>query len=303
MIKSPTTLILGAGASAHIGYPLGSQLVSEICSLRDSAKLEIIIGNTWKLEQATEFILRLSRSGHYSIDAFLETNPDLLDIGKVFIAQQLKAFESEDRLFPPYNSGWYQHLFNVLVDEGIEHFRSNRITIITFNYDRSLECYLHLALQNRFLITSDMATELMGTLPIIHLHGMLGEYPRFEYNPYFTHEDLLEISRNIKIIHELDNDMDYFCSLEFSKSNSLLIESKNVYFLGFGFHENNINRFRFFNYNNFRERIIYATAYGIHEMARKSLLKRISKYGFTADNVAPTDISCNNYFNSAVFLE
>ena len=74
MITVPTVLILGAGSSSHVGYPLGKKLVSDLCFLRKKPITNLPCG--WTEEYAKSLLTRLSRSGYYSIDAFLETEMD-----------------------------------------------------------------------------------------------------------------------------------------------------------------------------------------------------------------------------------
>ena len=49
--------------------------------------------------------MRFRGSQFYSVDAFLEKNPDCVDLGKLLIADCLKSHEDENRLFPPHNPG------------------------------------------------------------------------------------------------------------------------------------------------------------------------------------------------------
>ncbi|MCA9317371.1 MAG: hypothetical protein KDB73_17935, partial [Planctomycetes bacterium] len=104
MIETPTVLVLGAGASVHANYPLGGQLVNQICQLRGSAELDDL-PEGWTRTEAEDFCTRLSRSGHYSIDAFLGSDVEHAALGKYLLARVLKAREVTDRLFPPHSSG------------------------------------------------------------------------------------------------------------------------------------------------------------------------------------------------------
>ena len=90
MITRPTTLILGAGASAHLGYPLGT-------GLRDGllVQLQQLISTMKgkdedKAGRLQYFHDRLSRGGWQSPDAFLEKHPEYVDIGKDLMALVLK---------------------------------------------------------------------------------------------------------------------------------------------------------------------------------------------------------------------
>jgi hypothetical protein len=94
MIQKSTVLILGAGASTHADYPLGSALISDLCNNRGSgAKDEY--SNNWTVEETDAFITRLSRAGYYSIDAFLETVPKFSEMGKFLLAKEIKRHGSK----------------------------------------------------------------------------------------------------------------------------------------------------------------------------------------------------------------
>ena len=125
------------------------------------------------------FLTQLSRSGYNSIDAFLEKNSDQAPLGKFLIAREMKKHEDLNFLFPSHNSGWYQYLFNKLIIDEKPQFSENKLGIVTFNYDRLLEAYLHTALQNRFKIDATKADSILKELPRIHVHGILGEYPKY----------------------------------------------------------------------------------------------------------------------------
>ena len=246
MIQIPTVLILGAGASAHCGYPLGSQFVSQLSSLRGTSELNNL-PDGWSRSDAEDFLTRLGRSGHYSIDAFLEKNREQAELGKFLIARELKKHENINLLFPPHDSDWYQYLFNqMLATDGSPDFAANQLGIITFNYDRSLEAYLHTVLQARFGIAEDEASKILKVIPIIHVHGILGEYPAAAYQSKAELSELVNISSQIQIIYEISDHSDGFCNPMFEQAHKILATAERIYFLGFGFHPDNIRRFRFF---------------------------------------------------------
>lgn len=301
MILKKTVLILGAGASSHLGYPIGSQLLNQIVSLHGTE----IFKNTYDKEKIRSFQLRLSRYGCYSIDEFLEKNREFLDIGKGFIAYCLNKYEIENELFPPNNSGWYQYLFNRMRTPSIDHFADNKITFITFNYDRSLEAYLHNAIRYHYNISEANALDILKKIHIIHPHGILGIYPEIPYSQslgggiYSEREtDLLQrITNEIKIIHEIDDSADAFSSKEYELSNIALQEADKIYFLGFGFHEDNVRRFRFFTKDSLSGKEIYSTSRGFVEPIRKrELMQRLAKYGFNENLVSHPGQECHSFF-------
>jgi len=302
MITRPTVLILGAGSSVHCGYPLGSQLISNIC--RQQGRGEQRETGPFQPEDIARFVQRLSRSGHYSIDAFLADIDDQLDLGKFLIARELKRLEDLDRLFPPNDSGWYQYLFNQLLVDGKPDLQGNMLSIITFNYDRSLEAYLHTAIMNRFDMSNDHASTILSHVPIVHVHGVLGDYPSVPYAAAKSSGEILEASKGIRIIHEMKDRPDSFCSEAFETSHDLLAEAERVFFLGFGFHHENLERFRFFSPENCSGREIRATAYGMGSVARSSLLKRLSSFGIIDEALTrDPNTLCNHFFSRVAALE
>lgn len=301
MINIPTVLILGAGASAHCGYPLGAGLIDRLCNLRGSPELDLL-PEDWSRVYAETFLTRLSRSGHYSIDAFLENNREDAPLGKYLIALELKKHENIDMLFPPHDSGWYQYLFNSLLIDGKPRFSDNNLSIITFNYDRSLEAYLFTALKNRFRIKSEDAGSVLRGLPIMHVHGILGEYPEFPYNAQCDNNDLLGISQQIQIIHEISDRGDEFCNEVFQRAHDRLQSAQSIYFLGFGFHLDNIRRFRFFSKSGTEGKLLRATTLGLEALEKSHLIETLSDYGFGLDSF-PNSGDCSKFFRRIARLK
>lgn len=295
MITEPTVLILGAGASAHLGYPLGAQLVASLCQLRNTGELKEL-PQDWTEDEAKLFLTRLSRSGHYSIDAFLETVPEQSNLGKFLISRELKKRENVDLLFSPHPSGWYQYLFNKLLDNGdAAGFERSHLNIVTFNYDRSLEAYLHEALMARFSMPSVDAQSLVSQIGIVHVHGVLGRYPDVPYSAETNLTELVEISKQIRIIHEVADQADSFCTPEFELAYRMLSEAKRIFILGFGFHPDNIRRIKFFTPVNTKGREIYCSTAGMGLIDVQQLASRLQLNGI--DPASLNGHECNNFFS------
>jgi hypothetical protein len=301
MISKPTVLVLGAGASVHCQYPLGSELISRLCNLRSSPELDNL-PEGWTREAAEAFLVRLSRSGHYSIDAFLgQTNKDV-PLGKFLLAREMKKLEDIDRLFPPHDSGWYQYLFNALLVDNKPQFEKNHLNIITFNYDRSLEAYLHVALQNRFDLSEYDAEQILKQISIIHVHGILGNYPQVSYSPQCPPAELVALSSKIQIIHEIQDHEGDFCNDMFRQANKLLQDAERIYFLGFGFHTDNVRRFKFFRGENIQNKTIRSTLTPMGSLEKKELMSRLAVYGFS-EQLFPHFSFCSDFFQTIANLE
>ncbi|MEE4354131.1 MAG: hypothetical protein V2J25_14820, partial [Desulfatiglans sp.] len=140
-------------------------------------------------EDYIEFADDLAKSGYSSVDAFLENKQEWLDVGKAAIALQMLRAESEckHRLFPPKQPSdhWYETLWTHLSAPSWRGFKSNPISIVTFNYDRSLEHYLVTVACNRYGIRPHTALRGITQFPILHVHGDLGPYLDTKKNPYW----------------------------------------------------------------------------------------------------------------------
>ena len=111
-------LILGAGASAPYGYPLGAGLVNTIVGLTDadnrSGLFPVLLGDQSFREQVGDFHARLLRSETGSIDDFLESNRDYGDLGKVCIAAALTLWGPPAGHAPQPERHWYRYLWERL---------------------------------------------------------------------------------------------------------------------------------------------------------------------------------------------
>lgn len=244
MIKEPTVLVLGAGARKPYGFPTGLELLRYVCvNLQRPRQRKILRANGFLDGEIDQFREALFYSGRTSVDFFLEHRPEFIRIGKASICMTLIPFEIESKLFTMDEraNSWYEYLWTKLATD-IDRFRENPLSILTFNYDRSLEQYLFTTLRNAYGLLDAKAAEVIMAIPIIHLHGRLGCLPWQSstgrpYTADIEEEQLLFFSQQIKIISEGIGE-----DLEFNSALSLLKEAKIIYFLGFGWNEVNVLR-------------------------------------------------------------
>ena len=247
MIKTPTALILGAGASKPFGFPTGHELKESIVanirpqvnstlrnSLRDLGIPE---------DEVHSFFAALKDSGRSSVDAFLEYRTEFLKVGKYAIALSLMPYEEHHRLFQfdGKAADWYEYLFNK-TNTSFEMFDHNELYIITFNYDRSLEYYLFTALKNSFNMSEEKCAEKMKGMPIIHVYGALCALPwqggiSRPYMPGLSPDNVKNASDQILIMSECS-----YKSEQFERAYQILYKVKRIYFLGFGYGEANLER-------------------------------------------------------------
>ncbi len=253
-----TVLVLGAGASAPYQFPTGSQL-KDIISER-SVGSDVLRDLNVDPAEYHAFRTTLLRAGRTSVDAFLETRRDLLSIGKLAIALTLLPYEKMATLFDQWPTSrlhpeqkpagqkgehWYELLFNMLT--GGRQFTDvdfTKLSIITFNYDRSLEHYFYSAITNSYNASPEEVAAKLDAMSIVHVHGSLGRLPwqretRMPAVPYGDHSafSVSYAATTIKVLHETE-----MSSTEFERARGLISHAKCVYFLGFGFHHSNLQR-------------------------------------------------------------
>jgi len=284
MIYKPTVLILGAGASKPFGFPLGDELSEIIVKLNnDSADKELLIAMGYDKKKIQDFTKALA-GADVTIDRFLELNYDnYSDIGKAAISIVLLQSENENNLRV---DDWHRLLWRAINDAPLHMFGDNRISVITYNYDRSLEHYLFTRLCSLYPgEPEDKVALQLSRINIIHLHGQTGYLPwQKGYNeqvkyPYGgikhtldKHNDdsseeeqneilLIEnakklnaISKGIKIVNE------DISSKNSSITTNLLDNADKIYFLGFGYHEANLDRLNLLSYKD-RGKTILGSAY------------------------------------------
>ena len=266
MISSPTVLVLGAGASRPYGFPTAAELKELICGRfqegSEACRLFDERSEFYTTYNFVEFRNAFRKSGKASVDAFLEHRPEFIDVGKLAIAYCLRPFEREDSLFDANaigSSDWYQYLFERL-STTFDEFRQNKLAIITFNYDRSLEHYLLVALRNTYGRDIDECIDVLRAIPIVHVYGQLSRHPypfdkgslayRTGGDEYFA---AVNAAAGISLLHEAEPALD--------QAKALLDGAERVCFLGFGYHPTNVERLRLLN--SARSRSVFGTARGL----------------------------------------
>ncbi|HHT9159473.1 MAG TPA: hypothetical protein ACFYEH_06380 [Candidatus Brocadiaceae bacterium] len=252
MISNTITLILGAGASIPFGFPSGRRLLIEICDKLDLVKgkdapfCETINKCGFAFDFIKEFRSELFNSMQPSVDAFLEKRNEYLEIGKAAIARALIPYERKARLERwQDNLHWYEYLFSKMDAKTPDDFQSNRISFVTFNYDRSLEYFLFQAIKHSYGLNDDATAMVLKTIPIVHVHGQLGHLPYvgtnvLEYNlksDNLNAEIVKKSAGNILIIHEIDE-----ITEDFKIAHKLIEAANKVVFIGFGYHPTNMKR-------------------------------------------------------------
>lgn len=273
MIKTKTLLILGAGASVEFDFPTGKELLKEVLGglqkvpgdeeqQKDLLKCLLKVGGAHDKandpNNIEHFRKALSETLDDSIDAFLGHNPNKVfeTIGKRAIAYVLLQCENTEKLAEMKSqakANWYELLSKALTeDEPFEKVNKNKtLSIITFNYDRSLEYHLHRGLNRSYLKGGKECTEKLSTIPIIHVHGKLGklEWQQDDPETQIKYGSVLKtnIDRKASIVNQaaenikiIPNDINN--TPEFEKAREKIKWAGRIFILGFGFNAKNLER-------------------------------------------------------------
>ena len=246
-ILTPTTLVLGAGASNDYRFPTGGELLDQV--FNDSDLRGHICTLVPDYDDVRNFLEQLRYSGDSSVDAFLEKNPKFERIGKYTIAAALLPLEDPLNLFPP-KVGPHSHWYQLLIDRmgvGTDEWFSNNLSVITFNYDRSFEQYFMTVIATRAKLSAENARETFQHIQVVHVHGSLGGFPpgapgTLPYGVNMAPDNISRAARGIGVVTEV-NSLDP----EFEAAEKILRGSERIYFLGFGFHPDNVRRLRIFD--------------------------------------------------------
>lgn len=254
MIENKVVLILGAGASMPYGFSSGAELKNKVQDLGgNSAFQDSFFPGKFDKKLFESFRIELAQSPFMSIDAFLEArHADYLQIGKHTIAYLLMSHESPDIFLPrciDAKEDWYRYLFNLMLSDGLDSFRQNNLSIITFNYDRSFEFYLIRGLMANYKLPFGEAKTLLESIPIVHVYGKLGELSDDDsekdsraFEPICTPKLVERGAGGIKIISEISTDHQSPDMQGFSIARGLFMDADHLVFLGFGFHPANVTR-------------------------------------------------------------
>ena len=308
MLEKNITLIVGAGASADLGLPVGEALKFEISKwlyhqldkldrnlmppafekiFAESSGQSQIYG---KLKFIAENVKRAA-----SIDNFLDNNrtdEELVKIGKLAIASIISMREdlcpiSETELRHKSwedDGNYFLSRFLRMVVSG--HTADNvaqslsKIRFIIFNYDRCVERYIDLWLSNNFGVSFN---ELIKThIEFVHVYGELGNYfdmNRFSLrtNPVGKHPTVharSTLMQNEQIeMPPVATRLKIFTEQENSitamQIDNCIATTDVLVFLGFAFEPQNMKLLSLKNANPISS--VFATAYGVSKSDRDEI--------------------------------
>ncbi len=263
LYREPTVFVLGAGASNLYGLPLGIQLKQDILKFPDSQMQDFLGEQQNAAALIPGFKADLGQGDYGTIDYFLENKKRYRELGAFYIACVIGASEKPQSLFPQRDL--YADLFHML-DVESDSSSIPPISVVTLNYDRSLE---HFLAKNVEINCPDHlekhARQKVQKLRIVHAHGCLGDIetvPYVELNK--TAESVREAAHRIKIISDRVED-----SEDFQKAQQIIAEAHNIVFLGFGYHQRTLEAL--LGRSDYQSKRVFGTAVHLSENRKYDL--------------------------------
>lgn len=302
---SPLVIVIGAGASSEVGFPVGSELKESIAYCLDFGANRN--GGDRRIEECFRKLSQARGTSHgtfdeydraarkicqamplaSSIDNFVDSHrgdKHVAQVAKLSIAARILDAEQQSPLYVDtsnsYNrmdgeglSGtWFRELFSLLSENCThEEFaeRISRVTIISFNYDRCFEQFLHQALLTYYTLPPQKAAEMASAVTTLHPYGSVGPMP-FETSASSVHfgaklysDELLCSAKSIKTFTESTEDTEH----EITAIRECVAKAKALVYLGFAFHPLNMKLLYGTTYppQGSRACDVFATAHGISD--------------------------------------
>lgn len=225
------------------GYPSGEMLVEEIkMVLKENPGYD------------AKILAQLQQARPFSIDAFLNKNPEYSEVLKPIIGALICRKETFQIEGKSIDDDWIKHFF-YKNQGGLENYR-----FITFNYDRSLEYnLLGLFKGNNPGMEISSITDELTKLKIVHVHGRipylsdeLGGHKTFHTFEYGDFSARLDNSRSL--MNDFESVFNDHCvkniSTVYEKKAEATIREKvlenlnwanRIIFLGFGYLQENLD--------------------------------------------------------------
>lgn len=279
MVTTPTVLVLGAGASLKYGYPTARELVFYARSavrnrVSDLAGKLSVLGD---VEEADIFMEKMVASNLPSIDYFLWRRPQYASIGKRVIAGALLEHEAKAGLTRKPGMEWYEHLWHRIEALPDDFISGNKLSVVTFNYDRSLEAFLFASFLNSHGLAEAEAAACMGAIDIVHVYGKLLDLPyeSEDGSAYGSVGDHMTLARSAEQLQLIGDEP----SEAAARARTLIGEAHRICFLGFSYGEENLRRLGFGDSGQTvpPSKAVYGSAMGIGLDARQALSKRIRR--------------------------
>ncbi|NML72742.1 hypothetical protein HHL25_01255 [Rhizobium sp. S-51] len=300
MFFKKTVFVVGAGASKELGLPIGNELKDQIArKLHITFPDGFNLGTGDRdIYNAVKLYLRSkgqSDGNPYwsagrsiasampqaiSIDNFMHTHYDddkIVLMGKLAIAASILEAERRSLIFADerqgnrhdFNtaSGVWHNIFCKMLTEGIQRSTLpslfENVSFISFNYDRCIEQYLAIWLENYMRLPANEAQSIVNELTIVHPYGQIGKLGwqtmgmvSVGYGENVQPTSLFEVASNIRTFTEQVED-----ETVPELMRRLITDAEQVIYLGFSFGAMNMELMKISEMGPPKK--LYGTAHGI----------------------------------------
>jgi hypothetical protein len=318
MFRRKTLFVVGAGASAEFGLPLGSLLARQITN-----KMDI------RFERGVEFVgsgdqrlyeqLIQSRRGNpdqwqpaamrirgglpfaQSIDDFLDQrrNDSWINLyGKSAICKSILEAERESKLYfrplegdGPFDAGtiaetWLVKFMYMLCRgiprEDVEGIFEN-VDFVVFNYDRCIEQFLTSALERAYSLNQADASAIVEHLDILHPYGSVGRLNQVPFGN--SGINCVALAEQIKTYTEQADKRTVL-----NEITERVDWAECIVFLGFAYHSQNMQMLQTTDRGS---KTVYGTAFGMSDQDKGEVYKLV------VQTLAPTTASVENTLKCA----
>jgi hypothetical protein len=317
MLKRKTVFIIGAGASTEVGLPMGStliQMIEDCINVQYEFGRQIVSGDTRFAAALSAATTKPDGDvGNYndhlkachrlraglkqeplSIDTYLDTHSHdekMVLAGKLAIATCILSSEAHSRLhvdtdqrtpkidFSTLKNSWYpliqEILFTGVKKSDLKNIFKD-VIFITFNYDRCIEHFFYNAVKDYFHTTPEETIDCLSVMEVHHVYGAIApldwqtDIGAIAFGQMPSIAGLTSAAQRIRLFTEKFDQKE---SLE--RLRAALKKAQNIVFLGFSFQEQNIELLAC--NNKTADLRIFGTAYGISEIDRQTISKRIAE--------------------------
>ena len=310
MITTPTTFVIGAGASKEYGLPISSDLREEAHGLLPQHSVYHLIHEAGLCTptRLNAILDDLRKQGTQSIDEFLftrQSDKTTMDVGRALIAlllaHRLPDVDSPNDL-GTMQTDWLGYIIKKMCSRAPDYEvfigGNTEVRFVTFNFDSIIEDRLKKAIFNLYSGTPERQLEKAADAicrQIIHVHGKLPPPPSQPLPQVFEpttmdssiwEEWLTYVSSVLSKIRIVTDEID---PDTLTATQQAVSRSKILCFLGFAYADENLEKLdRYYRMNlnedlaprynesKFVSREIYGTAFRMRLGEQKTVKQKLA---------------------------
>ncbi|WP_295764082.1 hypothetical protein [Undibacterium sp.] len=317
------TFVIGAGASNEVNMPTGYGLKATIARALEFKVDDFgrLAGGDRKIREAiyqlaqspgnngdvnayikAALLIKDAMPQAPSIDNFIDSHRadrKIAECGKLAIASEILKAERASKLFVDPNNSYNKLKFENLEDTWFSAFfqllalntqleeipqRLSCVKIVSFNYDRTLEHFLHQAIQNYYGCSSEAAAKALDSLVILHPYGSVGALPWQQtstnsvlYGGDLDSNSLLSVASSLRTFTEGTRSAES----QINQIRSAVLDADTLVFLGFAYLELNLELLFGLGADGPVKHLkkVYGTAMGLSESNKKAIAIELANLG------------------------